>query len=114
MGIFSKNEVLLTLDAVRIGEVDPTNETGTGYRNVVTYSFDVSKNRVVRAHVVSDAPVSAVIANENGSLAGHADEVTDAVLGPFPTAKNKTMGLILGLYPGDKATVSVKVWADSK
>ena len=114
MGIFSKNETLLTLDAVHVGEVDPTNATGTGYKNVMTYSFDVSKNRMIRAQVKSDAPIDVVIANEDGSLAGHREGVTDDVVGPFSTSKNASMGLILGLYPGDKATVSVKVWTDSK
>lgn len=114
MGIFSKNETLLNLDSVRIGEVDPTNETGTGYRNVMTYSFDVSKNRMIRARIESDTPVDVAIANEDGSLVGHREGVKEDVVGPFPTSKNATMGLILGLYPGDKATVSVKVWAESK
>ncbi|MGI6009057.1 MAG: hypothetical protein ACOX8X_02895 [Methanomethylophilus sp.] len=114
MGIFSKNETVLELDGAVIGEVNLHSDTGTGYDNVRHFAFDVSANRQIRAHVVADKPVDAVLAYEDGSVAGHKDGVTDAVLGPFSTKKYASMALFLGVVPGDRAKVSVRVWTDKK
>lgn len=114
MGIFSKEVTVFQREHFVLGEVDPTNISGTGYANVMTFPFDVEKNRVVRVQVKADIPVDVALAYEDSSMAGHKEGVTDGVVGPFPTKKYGNMGLFLGVNPGDKATVSVRVWTDRK
>ena len=114
MGLFSKEETVFEENDIHMGEVDYTNVTGTGYSNVVTFAFSVKKGKAIRAKVKSDKPVDVVIAYEDNSMAGEKVGVTDDTVGPFQTKKCTNMGLILGIYPGDRANVSVRVWTDSK
>lgn len=114
MGLFSKEETVFEQSDIRIGEVDYTNRTGTGYLNIVTFGFDVKRNRKLRVHVVSDNPVDVAIAYPNSSMAADKIQVTDEVVGPVDTKDSTDMGLIIAITPGDKATVSVKAWTDSK
>ena len=115
MGIFSKEEVLFEKENFRIGEFDPTNSTGTCYFNIMKFPFDVKKNRMVRVHVTSELPIDvAVAAQDNGGLLGEVGGTTDVTLGPFSTKNCTDMCVFLGITPGDKSTVSVKVWSDSK
>jgi len=114
MGMFTKKEVVFTRAGIRVGDVDLQSPTGTGYDNIVTLSFDVAKNVQLRVGITSDRPVDVVVANEGGSMATHHEGITAGTLGPVSTGKNKNMGLILGVYPGDKAVVDVTVWTDRK
>ena len=115
MGIFSKEEVLFEKENFRIGEFDPTNSTGTCYFNIMKFPFDVKKNRMVRVHVTSELPIDVAVATQdNGGLLGEVGGTTDVTLGPFSTKNCTDMSVFLGITPGDKSTVSVKVWSDSK
>ncbi|MCQ2084758.1 MAG: hypothetical protein MJZ21_01265 [archaeon] len=113
MGIFSKEEILLEQNNVRLGEFDPTNSTGTCYFNILKFPFDVKKNRMVRVHVVSELPIDVAVASSVG-LVGEVGGVTETTLGPYSTKNCTDMCVFLGITPGDKSTVSVKVWSDSK
>lgn len=102
-------------DDIRIGEFDPTNSTGTCYFNILKFPFDVKKNRFVRVHVVSELPIDVAVATQDGDgLLGEVGGVTETTLGPFSTKNYADMCLFLGITPGDKSKVSVRVWSDSK
>ncbi len=111
MGIFSKRETVFEASDVRIGEVDPRNETGTGYRNILRFDYPVKKHRKVCAHVESDAPIDLVIAYSGGKMAAHGEGLTCGDVGPVES-EAPGMGLIVGINPGDRATFSVTVWTD--
>ena len=83
-----------------------------GYRNVVTIPLDVKPKRSLMVKVSSDNPVDVVIANEKGAAIAHKEGVRDALLGPYSTGKLKSMGIFLGLYPGDKAKVNIEAWME--
>ena len=114
MGIFSKSETVLQLDRRVVGEVNLQSDTGTGYDNVLHIPFGVKKGRKVRVSVESDKPVDVALAYGDFSSAGHKEGMTEGTLGPFDTKDFTDMALFLGVYPGDRATVSVRVWTDRK
>ena len=70
--------------------------------------------RKVRVSVESDRPVDVALAYGDFSSAGHKEGMTEGTLGPFDTKDYTDMALFLGVYPGDRATVSVRVWTDKK
>ncbi len=110
MSLFDKKEQLYGPEIVSVGDLDLSVDGG--YRNVVTISLDVKPKRKVYARVVSDFPVDVVVANDTGMAVGHKGGVRDALLGPFETGKLKSMGMLLGVYPGDKAKVNLDVWME--
>lgn len=112
MSLFEKREQLYGPDTVSVGDLDLSVDGG--YRNVVTIPLDVKPKRMMYAHIVSDFPVDVVIANDKGMALGHKGGVRDAVMGPYPTEKLRSMGMLLGVYPGDKAKVQLEVWMEKE
>lgn len=110
MSLFEKREQVYGPEVVSVGDLDLTVDGG--YRNVVTIPLDVKPKRMLSVKVSSDFPVDVVVANEKGAAVGHKDGVRDATLGPYPTGKLRSMGVFLGLYPGDKAKVTLEVWME--
>ena len=112
MSLFEKREQLYGPETVSVGDLDLSVDGG--YRNVVTIPLDVKPKRMMYAHVVSDFPVDVVIANDKGMALGHKGSVRDSVMGPYPTEKLRSMGMLLGVYPGDKAKVQLEVWMEKE
>jgi len=112
MSLFEKRTAVFGPEDVRIGEFDPTAD-GL-YRNVVTIPLDVKPKHVIYVKAKSDNPFDIVIAKENGSAVVHKEGNRDIQLGPFPTEKADSMGIILGVFRGDKATVNLEVWMERK
>lgn len=112
MSLFDKKEVVFGPEVVSVGDLDYTVEGC--YRNVVTIPLEVKPKRMLRVRISSDAPVDVVIANENRSSAGHKEAVREAEFGPYDTGKSKSMGIILGVFRGDKAKVTVEAWVDKE
>ncbi len=112
MSLFDKREVVFGPEVVSVGDLDYTVEGC--YRNVVTIPLEVKPKRMLRVRISSDAPVDVVIANENRSSAGHKEAVREAEFGPYDTGKSKSMGIILGVFRGDKAKVTVEAWVDKE
>ncbi|MDO5862339.1 MAG: hypothetical protein Q4Q58_06080 [Thermoplasmata archaeon] len=110
MSLFDKREQVYGPETLSVGDFDPTVDGC--YRNVVTIPLTVRPRRVLRVKVSSDHPVDVVVAREDRSSAGHRDGVMEAVLGPFDTGKSSSMGILLGVYKGDKAKVTVEAWTD--
>lgn len=112
MSLFDKREVVYGPEVVTVGELDYSVEGC--YRNVVTIPLVVKPKRMLRVRIKSDAPVDVVVANENRSAAGHREAVREAEFGPYDTGKSKSMGIILGVFRGDKANVTVEAWVDKE
>ena len=114
MGFFQKEETVFEQKDIRLGELNYDSPTGTCYDNVLTFSFPVRKNRMLRVEVKSDKTIDAVIARPDASAAFQALGITEQVLGPVDTKDNTEMGILIGLIPGNRATVSLRAWTDSK
>jgi len=110
MAMFSEREQLFKTEGLVLGEFDPSVDGF--YKNVQTFPFKVKKRRVIRIIVSSDAPVDIAVANEKGSSVSYKQAVKEGTIGPIPTDDNKEMGVIIGVYKGDKATVSVEIWME--
>jgi hypothetical protein len=111
MVLFGNRKVMVFDKAdISVGDFDPT--VPGCYRNVVSFPFDVRPKKALYAEFESDNPVDVVLANSNGSVAAKHMGVTVYSMGPVVTKDNKDMGLILGVFPGDKAKVSARVWMD--
>jgi hypothetical protein len=108
MAFFDGTEQVLKIEGVSLGEFDPS--VHGFYKNVKSFPFDVKKRRAIKVEIKADFPVDIAIANEKGSSLLHKQAVKEGTFGPVSTGDNKEMGIIVGVYPGDKATVSVEVW----
>ncbi|MCL2147902.1 MAG: hypothetical protein FWH47_00975 [Methanomassiliicoccaceae archaeon] len=108
MTMFSGAERVLAIDGLALGEFDPSADGF--YRNVQTFAFKVKRRRSVRVDIKADSPVDVAVADHGGSSVGHRQAVREGSVGPFPTGDNREMGVILGVHPGDRATVNMEVW----
>ncbi|MDD2626786.1 MAG: hypothetical protein WCQ63_00345 [Methanomethylophilus sp.] len=114
MGLFSKPETVFERTDLELGLLNLQSPTGTGYDNILTFPFDVKPNRMLYADISADRPVDLVLANKDSSAAFHRENITALRIGPVPTGKNDNMGLILGIFQGDRAKVTIKIWMDRK
>lgn len=112
MSLFDKREIVYGPETVSVGDLDYSVEGC--YRNVVTIPLTVKPKRMLRIRIDSDAPVDVVIANENRSSVEHREGVRMGEFGPYDTGKAKSMGIILGVFRGDKAKVNVEAWVDKE
>ncbi len=112
MSLFDKRVQVYGPETIIVGEFDASIDGF--YHNVYTIPLDVKHNQNLYVKVKSDKPVDIVIARDNGSAVMHKDRQTDIQLGPFPTEKHDSMGLIIGVFRGDKATVDVEAWTDKR
>ena len=110
MAMFKDGEQVFKIEGFRLGELDLSAEGF--YKNVQSFPFKVKKKRVIKIEVRSDISVDVAIANEKGSSVLHKQGIKNETIGPIPTEDNKEMGVIIGIYPGDKATVSVDIWME--
>jgi len=110
MAMFGEREQVFKAEGLTLGEFDPSAEGF--YRNVQTFPIRVKKRKVIRISISSDAPVDVAVANEKGESVSYKQAVKEGTVGPVPTDGNKEMGIILGVYKGDKATVSIDVWME--
>ena len=113
MALFEKRTQLYGPETITVGEFDVTADGF--YRNVVTIPLMAIKhNHMLYVKVMADKPVDVVIARDNGSAVAHKDHQTDVVMGPYPTEKYESMGIILGVFRGDKSTATVEAWMERK
>jgi hypothetical protein len=110
MAMFKDGEQVFNIEGFKLGEFDISAE-GL-YRNVQSFPFKVKKRRAIKINVTSSDPIDVAVANERGSSVFHKQAVREGVLGPILTEDNKEMGVVIGIYKGDKATVSVEIWME--
>ncbi len=112
MPMFGGRETVFGPETVSVGDFDITVDGC--YRNVVPIALDVKPRRMLRVRISSDHPVDVVIAREDRSSACHKEGVLEATFGPFETGKSRSMGVLLGVFRGDKASVTVEAWTDKE
>jgi hypothetical protein len=108
--MFERKKTVLPSTNIIVGELDYT--VPGCYRNVEVLPFDVKPKHTITLSVRSDIPVDVAIANDDGSTAKFKQAQTDIVIGPIDTGKNTSMAVMLGVYPGDKADVTVEAWME--
>jgi len=112
MSLFDKRSTVYGPETIVIGEFDSTADGF--YRNVVTIPLTVKPKHLLYVKVTADKPVDIVVARSNGSAVQHKDGQTDIVMGPYPTEKEDSMGIIIGVFRGDRATATVEAWMERK
>ncbi|MBE6524680.1 MAG: hypothetical protein E7Z65_07435 [Thermoplasmata archaeon] len=112
MSFFQKRTQVYGPEVLSIGDFDPTADGF--YRNVVTIPLEIKHNQQLYVSVKSDNPVDIVIAKDNVSAVAHKDRQKDIVMGPYPTEKHESMGIIIAVFRGDKATATVEAWTEKK
>lgn len=110
MALFEKKTVLFSEKQLSVGEFDPT-KPGC-YDNVKTFPIALKPRKALYYSFKSNIPTSIVFANSDNSSVYHKEDQTEIEDGPIPTGNNKEMGLILGVYPGDKAKVDIEIWME--
>jgi len=110
MALFGGTEQVLKVEDYLLGEFDPA--AYNFYKNVRSFTFNVKKKRNVKAVIKADNPIDIAFMSENGVSLLHKQGIKEGTIGPVSTEDNKEMRIIMGIYPGDKATVSVEVWMD--
>ncbi len=110
MALFKDRELVLDSKNIVIGEFDPSVDGF--YKNVMTFPVTVKKKRTITINIRSDVPVDIAVANEKGSSILHKQSFKEGSIGPIPTNDNKEMGVIVGIFPGDKATIDLEVWME--
>jgi len=111
MALFGKKKItLVEKQSVTVGEFDITVDGA--YRNIMTFRLDVRKGRKVYAHVISDNGVDVSIVDVHGYNSTYREAAKDVVLGPVIADESGTMALILGVFRGDLAHVTVEAWME--
>jgi len=112
MSLFEKRTQVYGPETIEIGEFDPTSDSF--YRNVVTIPLTVKPNHMLYVKVKATNPVDIVVARDNGSAVQHKDRQTEIQMGPYPTEKLRSMGIIIGVFRGDRSTATVEAWMERK
>jgi hypothetical protein len=110
MAFFDGAEQVLKIEGLTLGEFDPS--VSGFYKNVKSFSFNVKKRKAITVEIITEVPIDIAVANENGGSVLHKQGIKEEKIGPIPTEDNKLMGIILGIYPGDRTTVNVVVWME--
>jgi len=110
LAVFEKRVDIFNVQQMSIGDFDPT-KPGC-YDNVKTFPLDVKPKRAIFFRLSSDMPVSIAFANSGNSSVYHKEDITQLEGGPILTESNKEMGLLMGVYPGDKAKVDIEIWME--
>lgn len=97
---------------VSVGDFDPTADCC--YRNIVTIPIDVKPRMMLYVKVNSDNFIDVVVAKDDYSSVCHRYNITADTIGPLETGNSRSMGIILGIFRGDKANVLVDVWMSKK
>ena len=108
MPLFGKKENVLLETSLSIGEFDPSAEGA--YRNVKTFPLNVNKGRL-SVSVDSSCPIDLALSNSDGVCIKFKDSLTKGTIA-VETKKKETIALVLGIYRGDKADLSVKAWME--
>jgi hypothetical protein len=110
MALFEKRTEIFTDRELSVGEFDPT-KPGC-YDNVKTFPLTVKPKRALYIKVNSSIPISVAIADSDNSCIFHKEDVKEGTFGPISTSDNKEMGLLIGVFPGDKAKSDVEIWME--
>lgn len=110
MALFDRRTEVFRQDKLLVGRFDPTMPGC--YDNVKTFPMEVKPKRSLTVSIKADGKISFAIADSSHTSVFHKEDITEGTFGPIPTANNKEMGVLLGVYPGDKVNVDIEIWME--
>lgn len=110
MSLFRRKITLIQPTQISLGEFD-VNEPG-GYHNVKTFRLAIKAGRDLHVKVSSDKPIDLAISDQKGTCRSFQEGVTEGALGPIPFPEKEVVALVLGIFRGDKADLSLEVWME--
>jgi len=93
-----------------IGEFDP--EADGAYRNVKTFPLEVKAGKNLFISIDSNFPVDIAISDGKGMCIGSKYEFNSGTFGPTLLKNKETLALVLGVFRGDLAKVTLEVWME--
>lgn len=112
MALFEKRTEVLKEKGRLIGSFDPT-KPGL-YDNVHTFPIEVKPKRSLYVKFEADGHISFAVADSGNRSVFHKEDITGGTFGPIPTENNKEMGILIGVYQGDKVTVDIEIWTERR
>ena len=110
MGFFDKRADIFKEEGRLVGAFNPTMPGC--YDNVHAFPIEVKPKRNLFVKIKADGLMSFALADASNSSVFHKEEVGEGTVGPIPTGDNKEMGVLLGVYPGDKVKVDLEIWME--
>jgi len=107
--LLGKKTVLLDTSLL-LGEFDP--HVPGAYRNVISYPLDAKQGRNLFVAVRSNNPVDIALSDSDGICIKFKDSILNDTIGPIVIEKKGTVALVLGIFRGDTAELSVKAWTE--
>jgi len=74
--------------------------------------LEVKAGRNLFIEIDSNSPVDIAISNEKGMCIGSKYEFTSGTFGPTPLKNKETLALVLGVFRGDLAKITMEVWME--
>ncbi len=108
--MFGKKAVLVPKTEMTLGEFDPTVDGA--YRNVKSMPLDARPKRDLFLTVTSTMPVDLAISDSDGRCIWFKDQAKEGTFGPIPLTKKETLALMMGVFRGDLAEMTVEVWIE--
>ena len=93
-----------------IGEFDL--EADGAYRNVKTFPLEVKAGKNLYVSLDSNFPVDLAISDGKGMCIGSKYEFTKGTFGPTLLKNKETLALVLGVFRGDLAKITLEVWME--
>jgi len=107
--LLSKKEILLDT-TLSLGEFDP--HVPGAYRNVISYPLNAKQGKDLFVTVNANNPVDIALSDSDGICIKFKDSILSDTIGPIAVSKKGTVALVLGIYRGDTAELSVKAWTE--
>ena len=92
-----------------VGEFDPSVDGA--YRNVKTIPIDVKQGRDLFISLESDSPLDVAVSDANGRCVAFREKFTSGTVSAKIEEKG-TAALMLGVFRGDVAKVTVEAWME--
>lgn len=108
--MFRRKTVLIPRTEMTVGEFDP--EADGAYRNVKTMPLEVRPGRDLYIQLRADAPVDLALSDGDGRCVGFRDGMTEGTFGPLPLSRKETMALMMGVFRGDLARMTIEAWME--
>ena len=95
--------------AVSVGEFDPSVDGA--YRNVKLFPMEVKRGKLFIS-VNSDRPVDMALSNSDGICIKFKNSILCDTIGPIEVSKKEMMTLLVGVFRGDMAELSIRAWME--
>lgn len=103
-------KTLVPKTEMTVGEFDITVDGA--YRNVKTLPLEVRAGKKLFISITSDVPLDMALSDSDGKCIWFKDQVKGETIGPISLSRKETLALLMGVFRGDLAKVTVEVWMD--